>query len=345
MEVMEMIKSKRVALILTIIFVLAIILTASSCESVKYKLTTDVLPNGSGTVTPGNGIYKEGDQINLVAQPAAGFRFDYWSGSAAGTKSPLNLIMNGNRLVVANFKAIFNLTVSVSPQNGGTVTAASGTYDQGTTVNISAQPAPGYRFVGWSGDVSSTNTQISILMNNDKNITANFIRQYTLNVSVYPAFGGTVTPNGGLFDEGSEVTLTASAADNFAFECWGGDIVGISNSITVTMDGDKLIGVYFSRILTFGVTDTAHIWANFPDITTGHYAEFNPNARGDNVTAFIDDEQYFDNNGVLTLSLRLAYINIVRDGGKVVSFDWQVNFYAVSYDQTWVHTGRFYDIV
>jgi hypothetical protein len=67
-------------------------------------------------------------------------------------------------------------TLTVSASTGGTTDPEQGThtYDGGTEVLITATPSSGYTFSGWSGDVSSNYRQITIAMDSDKSITANF---------------------------------------------------------------------------------------------------------------------------------------------------------------------------
>jgi len=50
----------------------------------------------------------------------------------------------------------------------------SGTYPAGTTLQVLAIPNPGLRFGSWSGDVQSTSNPITITMDRDYNLQANF---------------------------------------------------------------------------------------------------------------------------------------------------------------------------
>ncbi|WP_189183935.1 InlB B-repeat-containing protein [Streptomyces albiflavescens] len=84
---------------------------------------------------------------------------------------------------VANYRASkvttrHNLTMSVSPAGGGTVTVSEfGPYDPGTQVTVTARPAAGYVFAGWEVDgVKQTDptTQYQITMNQNRSIVALF---------------------------------------------------------------------------------------------------------------------------------------------------------------------------
>ena len=67
-------------------------------------------------------------------------------------------------------------TLTLSVTIGGITNPEPGTYDYdgGTEVTITATPNSGYRFTGWSGDASVTYSPITIAMDSDKSITANF---------------------------------------------------------------------------------------------------------------------------------------------------------------------------
>lgn len=66
----------------------------------------------------------------------------------------------------------YNLTVSTS--GSGTVSQSSGSFAAGTVLSLTATPSSGYLFTGWSGDASGTSNPLSLTMNANKNITANF---------------------------------------------------------------------------------------------------------------------------------------------------------------------------
>jgi uncharacterized delta-60 repeat protein len=67
-------------------------------------------------------------------------------------------------------------TLSLSAGSGGTTIPQPGTYiyDYALRISISADPDDGYNFSEWSGDVSSTDASLSITMDSDRSIKANF---------------------------------------------------------------------------------------------------------------------------------------------------------------------------
>lgn len=62
---------------------------------------------------------------------------------------------------------------------------------------------------------------------------------YNLTISLNPINSGTVSPEGGKFEEGSEVNITFNPNRNFSFESWSGDTSGNQNPITILIDGNK----------------------------------------------------------------------------------------------------------
>jgi outer membrane protein assembly factor BamB len=69
----------------------------------------------------------------------------------------------------------YSLTIAARP--GGTTNPAPGTYtyDEGTSVRITATANAGSLFGGWSGDASGTTNPVTITINGNKTVTANFI--------------------------------------------------------------------------------------------------------------------------------------------------------------------------
>lgn len=66
-------------------------------------------------------------------------------------------------------------TLTVSAGDGGTVSTEGGTYDEGTSLSISAIPEAGYEFVGWEGSDSNL-ADLSITLNSNTTLEANFQR-------------------------------------------------------------------------------------------------------------------------------------------------------------------------
>ena len=168
-----------VGCIIAIIVVIGIIGSQEPSPTTEtYTLTTSTSPSGAGSISPSGGEYEPGEEITLTANPASGYNFKRWSGSASGTTPTITITMDSNKSLTANFETIptvrHNLTISVNGQ--GTTNPSVGTheYDTGTQITITASPSSGWKFDHWSGDASDTSATVIVTMDSDKDITAYF---------------------------------------------------------------------------------------------------------------------------------------------------------------------------
>ncbi len=158
----------------------------------------------------------------------------------------------------------YALNTATAGAGTGTVTKNPNvaSYDEGSTVTVTAVPNADSLFSGWTGDVTAGNEQTNplvVTMNTTKTLTANFTLkpvEYLLTVNVNPANGGTVAlnPAGASYLEGSTVTLTATSANGYRFVNWTGDATGTGTSVLVTMDGNKTVTANFELIPTYQLT-------------------------------------------------------------------------------------------
>ena len=78
---------------------------------------------------------------------------------------------------------------------------------------------------------------------------------YTLTTSVSPPEAGSVSPSGGEYESGVQVTLTATPASGYTFNYWDGSASGSSNTVTITMYSNQTINAHF-KIAEPGLTPT-----------------------------------------------------------------------------------------
>jgi uncharacterized repeat protein (TIGR02543 family) len=91
------------------------------------------------------------------------------------------------------------LTVSASPLGTGSISPSGGEYEFGEQVTLTAYPASGYTFDHWSGDASGNSTAITVTMNHDYSITANFASTVSNPLTLRaPACGATGVSAGNL---------------------------------------------------------------------------------------------------------------------------------------------------
>ena len=66
------------------------------------------------------------------------------------------------------------LTITISPSGGGSVSPQGGTYDAGTTVELTATANVDYTFTGWTGDFTGSSNPVTLTMLTNQTIIANY---------------------------------------------------------------------------------------------------------------------------------------------------------------------------
>lgn len=164
----------------------------SISPEVAYTLTVNVAPGASaGSVTatpePGPGGYEPGTVVTLFAFPAVDYQLAYWAGDIApSAQQSVDVVMDRSRTVTANFSKAgasvfeqFPVAARAVPAAGGTVGVSpapviTNQHRAGTMLSLSATPTAGYVFRQWAGDVQSTLTPASLVVNGAKQVIAAF---------------------------------------------------------------------------------------------------------------------------------------------------------------------------
>jgi len=147
----------------------------ASFSKISYSLQTSVGAQGGGTVLPTSGTFDAGTTVTVTASPAQGYRFNHWEGSDSSTNAILSLLMDSGKNLTAFFTQVFNLTVSVNPNGDGSVNINSGSYDDGSVVNLNATTTTfPYAFDHWTGTDNDNVNSTTVTMSADKAVTAYF---------------------------------------------------------------------------------------------------------------------------------------------------------------------------
>ena len=146
----------------------------------NFDLTMAV--NGSGTSTPAPGVhpYAQGTVVDISAIPASGYQFVNWTGDVTDVNSASTTVtMDATKTVTANFALEdYSLTVNTSGSGSVDVSPVQTFYHNGDVVSLTAIPAAGYTFDGWSGSLGGNTNPTTITISGNMSITANF-SQYT----------------------------------------------------------------------------------------------------------------------------------------------------------------------
>lgn len=153
----------------------------------------------------------------------------------------------------------FRLTISIIGQ--GTTEPRVGTYsyDMGTRVYISALPASGWKFTGWSRDISGRDSARILTINSDKNITACFSNvSHKLSVKVNGHGVVRLFPDAAVYDHGALVRISALPDDGWRFAGWSGAISGSHSPHMISMNSDQTIIANFLPVHMLTILTTGH---------------------------------------------------------------------------------------
>jgi hypothetical protein len=173
----------------------------------KYRVSIlHHIPYGAGTHTldPPGGLYDPGTQVTMTPIPIEGCTFSDWydghwiliyeNPATVTVDSDIEFRVyyddcNAHKISVATdpiYKGRIEMTPYSFPYGDGIIK-----YIHGTEVSLLAIPDDGYTFLNWSGDISGSENPITVVMDSDKNITANLESPPTMNAY----FSGTISRN------------------------------------------------------------------------------------------------------------------------------------------------------
>jgi endoglucanase len=171
--------------------------TATFNAASTFALSVTKAGTGSGTVTSSpSGVncgsscsanFSSGASVTLTAAAASGSTFAGWSGACSGS-STCTVSMSVARSVTATFNTAstttYTASISKAGNGSGTVTSSpagiscgtlcSFAFNSGASVTLTAAPASGSVFAGWSGACSGSSTTCTVSMTAARAITATF---------------------------------------------------------------------------------------------------------------------------------------------------------------------------
>lgn len=190
----------------------------------------------------------------------------------------INGILNGTVQQVEQY----TLSAAVSTVGAGTVkvSPAGTVYDAETSITVTATKNFGYKFINWTdanNQVVSTDEAYTFSISTNTALKANFekINTYALN---YKVEGGakdymisaspvpTVVEGKNMYEEGTEVTLTASSNDILTFTNWNDGETGAERKINMNAD-QSFTAAYSSKDFIAG-------WDFYKAAKSGRAADF-----------------------------------------------------------------------
>ncbi len=186
---------------------------------------------------------------------ATGLGWDFATG--IGTVNVYNLITNWAASGGGNASLTVSITgsgsVASNPAGISCPSTCSYVFTGGSQVTLTPTAAGGWAFSSWGGACSGSGS-CTVTMNAAESVTATFVQNAALSVSVTGSGAVTSSPTGiscpstcsANFTGGSQVTLTATPADGWGFSGWGGACSGVGNCV-VTMNAAQSVTATFAQ--------------------------------------------------------------------------------------------------
>jgi hypothetical protein len=118
-------------------------------------------------------------------------------------------------------------------------------------VTLLAANRPDLVFQNWSGDLTGSTNPAQVVINGNKNITANFntVNTYTVSTATVGIGSVTLSPAGGQYADGTTITVAANSVLNSTFLGWSGALSGTNPVQTLLVNGNKSLTANFSNNL------------------------------------------------------------------------------------------------
>ncbi|MEI6946993.1 CBM35 domain-containing protein [Paraflavisolibacter sp. H34] len=210
-------------------------------ENVKLPLATDKF-DGVGYICDRGSIFTGTSGANSITQTGC----DFWTPATLPYTYTVDPVASVMSLIPANVGVgkvdvscgatpppAVTYTLSTSVTGQGTVAPANGTFNSGETATLTATPAAGYQFSGWSGDATGSANPLTVTMNANKVLTATFTATGggTDTTSNPGTGGGTPTTGPTLRIDNTATTATGLCSYDGTFRTVGSvNVVNLSNT-------------------------------------------------------------------------------------------------------------------
>jgi hypothetical protein len=267
---------------LALLFAIAVALLAvpaATAAAAEVSLEVELSGSGLGAVSceveagPAEECeaeYPEGTEVSLVAEAEEGSEFAEWRGLPCdeSTQPTCTLTMSEDRSIEAVFELEeFELTVQTEGQgegivecqvNGGSYEPCpeSESYPYATEVTLFAEAEFGSEFLQWGGDCSGIEAECELTVEEALAVSAAFVPEPPFELTIEAAGTGSGSVEcevqgeeceaGAEYEEGTQITLIATADTGSEFVSWKGCDLVFGDECEVEMNADVTVTATFN---------------------------------------------------------------------------------------------------
>ena len=213
--------------------------------------------------------YPDATVVKLTATPGQAGMLTTWGGACSGTGATCDLVMDAPKSVTVKFEIP---TLTVAKVGSGSVvsnpagidcgTDCSGEFAKDADVTLTATPADGWEFTGWTGaGTCADSTTCIVKVDATKEVTATFtlLTGPVMRALDFVVTNGTVqcsaddgppTACETSYVDGTSLVITGSPSPGFLTPTWGGDCTGSALlTCNLEMTADRSATLTFAPVL------------------------------------------------------------------------------------------------
>ena len=218
-------------------------------DRIRFLLDVNATPGGNVTRLPDQPSYPTGQTVSVSATPDLGWRFVEWQGDLAGEAASLSLTINTDIKSTAVFtQIIYSIKTATIGMGSVVLNPNRSGYTYGEQVAVTAVADPGWLFKQWYGSFTGGQASRNLVITDNQNITAEFVRIHTLDIAQIGQGTVTISPQKPYYFPGENVTLEAAADSGWQFMDWSGDVGSADDRISFVIEDDLTITATFKQL-------------------------------------------------------------------------------------------------
>ncbi|MBF0197769.1 MAG: family 43 glycosylhydrolase [Planctomycetes bacterium] len=214
------------------------------------KTLNTLAEGGSILLDPPGGAYAPGTEVQVTALGELGKHFASWGGDLSGKQNPTKIVVDQHKSISASFTPCPTFSLETKSEQGRIfMNPPGGVYSQGQKVALTVVDDFGYDFSSWTGDLAGIENPVSITMDGNKKVNAQFVTVPIFAIQT-KAENGIIelSPPGPRYEIGTEITIKAKADYGFGFTSWSNDLSEKDASFTFKIEKDMNIQTIFTDL-------------------------------------------------------------------------------------------------
>jgi hypothetical protein len=207
-------------------------LTVTAPNGYEVSTTDNGNYNNTLSLTPSSGNVRTNVYVRLKSDVTPGEHHGNLTLTSGSTTATVSL----SGTAIGDVGEEYNVTVTASPEEGGTVTGA-GTYYESFGCTLTATPNAHYSFGGWQldGNIISNENPYTFTVTGDVAYTAIFNEGVYYNITISQSDGGIVNTSASTADPGEVVAITTTPDEDYSLNCLVVYKTGdVNTTVTVT---------------------------------------------------------------------------------------------------------------